>query len=331
MRCLFPVVVLFAGCGDNIPTVAFEDLESARREAECERLVRCGLFEDADTCTAYFRRGFDGDIQAAVRAGRVVYDADDAHTCHAAIATMSCDQTSADVRSILAYCDGVLRGTLAADAECAFDGECESGECDAASCVPDTCCFGGCLPSAASRIGEPCDADGHCDDDAYCGTDDICHALASTGVPCTLDSNCEPGLACIGATDLQAGACRALPLLGESCPYLRCAEIGAMCSGTQICVPVGRTGEACTNDAECSEFRSCDPVTRRCTDTPQLGTPCSGRCTGESWCARDGSSIGICAAPQEITAPCLSNDQCASLFCAEGEFFDTCAARAVCF
>jgi len=87
----------------------------------------------------------------------------------------------------------------------------------------------------------------------------------------------------------------------------------------------------CTTDAECSEFRSCDPMTSRCADTPSLGMPCGGRCAGEAWCALDGSSIGTCVAPQETAAPCLSNDQCASLFCEEGEFFDTCAERAICF
>jgi len=331
VRNLLVAAVLVTGCGDNIPTVAFDDVAAARREAECERLTRCGAFADTATCTAYFRPAFDLDLRAAIGAKRVRYDPADAHACHAALATMSCDQTAAEVRTALADCARVFTGSLAADAECAFDLECASGECDVGICIPNTCCYGRCLAEVEAALDEPCDADRHCIGDAYCGTDDVCHRLATTGMPCTLDSNCDAGLACIGATELQAGACRALPLLGEACPYLRCAEIGAVCSPAQICVPVGAAGAVCTTDAECSEFRSCDPMTSRCADTPSLGMPCGGRCAGEAWCALDGSSIGTCVAPQETAAPCLSNDQCASLFCEEGEFFDTCAERAICF
>ncbi|MBA3454252.1 MAG: hypothetical protein H0T42_14260 [Deltaproteobacteria bacterium] len=332
MRSLVAALVLVVGCGDNIPTVGFEAFAPARREAECQRLARCGVFTAVDDCTAYFRAPFDLDLRAAVAAGRVSYDPAAAHACHAAIGAMSCDQTSAEVRTVLAECaNEVFTGMLGAGAECAFDRECESGDCDAASCVPDTCCYGRCLAAVASAIDEPCDADQHCGDDAYCGTDHVCRELASTGMACALDSHCTAGLACIGATELQLGACRTLPLLGDACPYLRCAEVGAVCNPAQICVAVGIAGAPCTVDADCSEFRSCDPATSLCTDTPQLGMPCRGRCAGEAWCPLDGSSLGTCAAPQENTAPCFSNDQCASQFCAEGALFDTCAARAVCF
>ena len=331
MRCILAVAVLATGCGDNIPTVAFEDVATARREAECERLVRCGLFADTDTCTAYFRAPFDRGLRAAVQAGRVRYDAADAHACDAGLAAMSCDQTAADVRAAVVACTAVFTGTLADDAECAFDLECASGDCDARNCAPDMCCYGRCLPAVAAAIDEPCDSDRQCTGDAYCGTDDACHALASAGMTCTFDSNCDVGLACIGATDLQPGACRVLPHLGESCPYLRCAEIGAECSTAQLCVRAGLAGAACTADAECSEFRGCDPTTSRCVDTPALGMPCRGRCAGDAYCAFDGSSIGTCAVPQANGAPCASYDQCASQFCGEGEFFDLCADRAICF
>jgi len=323
--------MLATGCGDNIPTVAFDDVTPGRRAAECERLVRCGLFADADTCVAYFRPALEPELRSAVRVGRVHYDPVEAFACNAALAAMSCDQTALDVRETLAACARVLTGALPTDAECAFDLECASGECDAPNCGPDMCCYGACEATVVAEIDDSCDVDHHCVGGAFCGPDGSCLALATTGGSCALDSHCESGLACIGATELQLGACRALPLLGESCPYLRCAEIGAICNAAQLCVAVSPTDATCATDAECSEFRSCDPMTLRCTDAPRLGMPCRDRCAGEAYCARDGSTIGICAAPQEAGAPCLSFDQCASRFCAEGDIFDVCADRAVCF
>ncbi len=323
--------MLAAGCGDNIPTVAFDDVAAARRVAECERLTRCGLFADADSCIAFFRPTFEPEIRAAVRAGRVHYDPADAFACNVALAGMSCDQTAVDVRETLATCRRVLTGVLPTDAECAFDLECASGECDAPQCGPDMCCYGLCEATVVAAIDETCEVDRHCTRGAFCGSDGICRALGIAGSACALDTHCEPWLACVGATELQPGACRPLPLIGESCPYMRCAEIGALCNAAQICAALSVTGAACATDAECSEFRSCDPVTLRCVDTPYLGMPCLDRCAGGAYCARHGSTVGTCALPQENGAPCLSYDQCASGFCAESEFFDVCTDRAICF
>lgn len=328
---LVVVAVLATGCGDNIPTVAFENVAAERQAAECERLTRCGLFSDTGTCVAYFRPAFEPDVRAAVRVGRVHYDPVSAFACNVALAAMSCDQSAADVRETLATCGRVLTGVLPPDAECAFDLECASSECDAPPCGADTCCYGTCQPTVVAAVDEPCEIDRHCVGPAFCNTDGVCQPLASAGGACAIDTHCEPGLACVGATDLQPGACRVLPLIGESCPYLRCAEIGATCNDSQICVAVGATGATCATDAECSEFRSCDPMTLRCVDTPRVGMPCRERCAGEAYCARDGSPIGVCAPPQENGAPCLSFNECASRFCAEGETFDACGDRAVCF
>lgn len=331
MRCLLAAVVVVAGCGDNIPTVAFDEFESARRAAECERLVRCGLFADSGTCVAYFRPSGDADIRAAVNAGRMQYNAAAAYACNVAVASMSCDQTAGDVREAAAACEDIFTGALEVEDECAFDLECASGECDEPSCGTDTCCYGRCLTAVTSAVDEPCDVDRHCIGDAYCGADHVCDAWATTGDQCANDLQCEPGLACIGPSEFQPGTCRALPALGESCPYMRCAEINAICNAFQICVPLGAAGAACASNVECSEFRSCDPMTSRCIETPSLGMPCTVRCAGEAYCAVDGGSLGTCVVPQANGAPCASFDQCASRFCAEGQLFDVCAARPVCF
>lgn len=333
MRRLPLVAVLaLAACGDNLEGLTLDQLEAARRAAECERYVRCGLFDDEATCTATFRAQFDPALPAAVDAGKIRFDPLAAAQCNKDLAARGCDVTAADTRALPASCARVLVGTIPAGATCLDDRECATGDCDAPRCTPDACCPGGCVAFAApAAIGEACTARVGCVAGAACATDDTCHALAAMGDACRADGECAIGLACIGATELQAGNCRALPKLGESCPYQRCAEIGARCeAGT--CVAVGLAGDACTDDSACSEFYTCD-ATQHCARLPGLGEACTGRCAGEAYCDLDpsGSGAGTCRSPQPNAAPCSADDQCATQYCEEGPIFDQCAQPALCF
>ncbi len=327
MRHLLLATLALAACGDNLPGISLAELEASRHAAECERYVRCGLVTDEQTCTTFFRRELDPALVAMVDAGKLRYDPIAAAACNKQLAALSCDATTAEARAVPAVCKTVLIGTINAGATCLDDRECATGRCDAPRCAPDACCPGGCSSYAApAKLDELCDLEVGCVDGAFCGADKLCHALGAIGGACDADLHCAPGLACIGATDLQAGACRPLPKIGESCPYQRCAEIGARCAG-QSCVKVGITGDACTTDTDCSEFHLCDPASRRCTDTPTLGETCTGRCAGEAWC----EAAGMCRAPQPNAAPCTADDQCATQYCAEGPVFDACAQPAICF
>lgn len=330
MKRLVLVTLALAACGDNLPGITLDELETSRHAAECERYVRCGLFGDAAVCTTLFRREFDPALPAMVEAGKLRYDPIAAAACNEALAALSCDATTAEVRTVPAACEHVLIGTIATDVTCVDDRECATGRCDAARCAPDACCPGGCAAYAApATVGEMCDPEVGCVEGAFCGADKLCHALGGVSAPCDTDLHCEPRLACIGPTDLQPGACRPLPVLGEPCPYQRCAEIGALCD-RGICVKIGITGDPCSTDTDCSEFRECDPNTQRCVDLPTLGETCRGRCAGEAWCEIAGSA-GTCRAPQPNAAPCTADDQCATQYCAEGPVFDACAQPAVCF
>ena len=329
---LLAISLGLVACGDNTPGLTLGALESSRRAAECERYVRCGVFADAATCSAYFRKDIDPSLPAAVAAGKVQFDPLAAAACNDALAARSCDATTSEVRAVPEVCKAVLVGTIAAGATCLDDRECGTGRCDAPACAPDACCPGGCAPFVApAKLDAACTPEIGCVDGAFCGADKSCHALVVAGGDCDADAHCAAGLACIGPTDLQAGTCRALPRLGESCPYQRCAEIGARCDASQHCVPIGTDGATCTDDAECSEFYECDPASHRCTDQPGLGQPCTGRCAGEAYCDFSSGSTGVCHPPQPSAAPCLSDDQCASEYCAEGPIFDQCTPQAVCF
>lgn len=320
------VAVLVAGCGDNLAPLAFDDLAAARHAAECERLVRCGLFADQATCEATFRDRVDLDLAAAVRDGVVTYDGGKAEKCLAAIAQQSCDVTSREGRRLPPSCDAILTGTRAPGDACYFDTECASGACTETACPRDMCCAGTCAaPLARAPIGAACERSPDCVDQAFCGRDHLCHALAAMGEACDADADCGYGLACVGA-GLDPGACRPLPKLGEACPYLRCAELGARCDASGTCVAAG-AGAPCTSDAECSTYGQCDPAAHVCTAFPTVGLPCTGRCAGAAWCGPS----GLCEAPLENTRPCGSDLECATFYCEEGPTFDFCTDPPVCF
>jgi hypothetical protein len=327
LRWIALIVFLSIGCGDDAPAIALEDLHAEQVRARCDYLVRCGLFASGDTCTTFFRVPDERELVAAVAAGKVRYDGASAQACQTALAALSCDQSSREARVVPA-CGRVFTGTIRDGAACGFDAECVSGRCDEPPCPMDTCCAGTCLPTEQrGAIGASCETDAGCAIDTYCGKDKLCHAFARIGEPCARDSECDYGLGCIGASELMDGTCRAMPLLGERCPYLRCAEAGAFCDAAKTCVPVGLPGTPCTSAAECSSYGSCDLQTGRCVDTPTLGMRCEGFCAGEAWCEL---ASNTCVAPLENTAPCTSANQCASLFCNEGVAFDHCVDRPIC-
>lgn len=326
-RVLAVTAVVSAGCGDNGPSIALDDLYAESLRARCEHMVGCGLFATLDTCSAYFRIPNEAELHAAIAAGKIRYDGAKAHECYTAVAAVTCDATSREAR-VAPGCDEVFAGRVEDGDSCGFDEECGSGRCDLPTCQFDMCCPGTCLPTETrAALDEPCETDAGCAVDTFCGKDLRCHPLAKVGETCTRDAECDYHLGCIGATELQAGNCRAMPLLGERCSYLRCAEDGAYCDASKTCAPVGLPGAPCTSSAECSVFASCDLGTGLCIDTPTLGMPCVDSCAGESWCNLD---TGTCAAPLENTTPCTSDNQCESLFCDEGVAFDSCIDRPVC-
>jgi hypothetical protein len=323
------ILVLVSACGDNLVGVPLEELELARERARCDRLARCGLFADAAACTGFFRARPDPDLAAAISSGLVRYDGPSAARCLDALAAQSCEPASREARILPPVCTQMLEGTLPGSAPCALDAECVSGRCDVPAC-PELCCTGTCRsPRPTGEPGDPCELDRDCIVDTACGSDQLCHPLAGEGARCAEDADCDYLLGCIGPTELMPGNCRTLPRIGESCPYERCAELGAVCTVDRICARLALPGEPCASTADCSPAATCDPASSRCVTLPTLGMTCSGSCAGESWCDAGGSRT--CTAPRPDDQRCASDLECASLFCAEGPVFDACAARPLCF
>ena len=318
------VLVALTACGDNIGGITLEDYGEARRTAECERLTRCGLFSNIEACERFVLPNVDRDIVAAIDEDKIAYDGAAAKQCLAAIAAQSCDATSEDARIAPDACTRAFAGRLDEGDACALDAECASGACATPSC-PGECCMGTCLATIADAVvdGE-CHRDIDCAD-GFCGVDAHCHARIAAREMCTRDEECDFDLACIGATELEPGRCRDVPLVGEACPYMRCAEIGATCAGG-TCRAVGLAPTPCATSAECSPYGECNPA-GTCGELPVLGQPCTVSCSRDAWCDTD---AGSCAALLPDTSPCGAGNQCESLFCEEGPVFDACAEPTIC-
>lgn len=317
--------LLAGACGDDAPSgPAVEEFGALKRAADCERQVRCGLFSTADACIRATIDPVSRDIVAAVNEGLIKYNGAQADACIAALMVRSCNATSEQVR-LDGACARVFTGAVADGEACAYDAECISGTCNEPSCTRDMCCMGTCQPTYVdAAIDSACGRDADCVSGAFCGTDKLCHALGGVAAECRGDNECAFGLACIGATELQAGRCRDLPAIGEQCPYQRCAEIGATCKdGT--CVAYGAVGSPCTTFADCSPRGECAPD-GTCQELPQLGMPCTGECALGSWC-----NAGTCSPPREMMEQCNDDDECADRYCAIGPIFDYCDVLPVCF
>jgi hypothetical protein len=325
MRVLAVLVALTA-CGDDVAGIDLDDYGDARRTAECERLVRCGLFSTQDACERLLLPALDDDARAAIDAKKIAYSPAAAKECLSAISAQSCDATSTDVRTPLPACSDVATGLVKDGLACAFDSECISGSCSEPSCGINECCAGACLPTIrAAAVDGACHRDLDCAD-GFCGSDTRCHPRVAAREMCMRDEECDFDLACVGATDLEPGRCRDLPLIGEPCPYLRCAEIGATCVDG-ACAPHGLAGTACTTAADCSPFSECAP-SGTCAELAQLGEPCTTACARDAWCD---AAEGRCVALMPNGSPCEADDQCESLYCEEGPVFDACTERVICY
>ncbi len=317
-----------AGCAN--PTLPFEDLDDTALRSRCERFVRCGAVADQESCEAFFRKRVDRDLAAAVGAGKIRYDGELAKLCYDTLAAMTCDDSARTARIPPQSCARIFAGTLEVGASCELDRECTTNRCEpiAPPCGIGECCPGTCVDVVLAAIDEPCATTRDCAADTYCGQELVCRPLGVEDAPCLIDAQCDYGLVCDTAT--FPGACVVPGQLGEPCPDARCAEVGARCSAG-MCVATGLPGDPCTTTADCSSFAECDDATMRCIATPTVGDSCRSACAGEAWCDLTARPPGTCRVPGADGEPCKADNECISLYCAEGPIFDFCDPLAVCF
>lgn len=327
------LLVLVMAC-EHPASIAQVDLDAELQQARCAHLARCKMVSDEASCMALLRVVPDPSVAAAIAAHKIDYDGERARACVAATAAQSCDVTSREARIPPIACVEMYRGRVADGEPCSIDVECASGTCDLprAECPDTGCCVGTCRAARSGGAGDPCSTLRECRDGLVCGQDMQCRAPAAAGGVCHVDIECDDGLACVGGSGDIPGACRALPRVGEPCPYQRCAEENLRCDpDTHTCVPVGLRGDPCPRSTECTIHMECDATTQRCRDYPTLGMPCEGTCTGDSFCALGAGAAGTCVALLANNTPCDGDQQCASSLCEEGPVFRSCVDLHVCF
>jgi hypothetical protein len=326
MGCLvLAASLLAAACdddsGDPGSYVSISEYATTAKASWCSYLTRCGFFPDQASCTnaninipaqLYISPG----SLAAVRAGRLLYNGNNAKTCLDAYANATCDKTDESGRAPTLECYELFRGAVAADGECFSDAECVSGNCQILV-ADETCAAGKCVGDTPpppqftfGQVGEPCST-GTCDAGLYCDTATFkCATLHPAGDSCVTNADCAYGLGCAGSPR----TCKTLPAIGEPCPDFDCRDEGARC-GTTGCVAVGLPGTPCSSSADCSSYYTCDSTTKVCKRGPITGEACTlgnARCFDASFC--DSSTL-TCVPYRGTGEICSTSLQCASGEC----------------
>lgn len=323
-------LVLAAVAGCSSPSLELDQLDDAMFAAQCLRAVRCGLETSVEACRAYAVTPPPSSFPAARAAGHLEFDGDEARRCEDALAARPCDVTSRDARIVPDACKRVFAGRVADGDPCAFDEECTSGRCDQGVCPEGVCCIGACGETRTGGApGDACDRSSECTD-GFCDGDHTCHALAGNNASCQRDEECAYGLACVSPSPSLPGECKALPRLGEPCPYQRCTEIGTVCAANGLCVAVGLPGAPCTIAQDCSPYLLCDATQHVCIERPVLGMPCDAYCAGDAYCDFSTGGQATCTTLMPNGTPCDDSGTCASHNCKPGPVFDACADYPIC-
>jgi hypothetical protein len=324
MKRLVLAVLLLTACdddsGDPGSYVSITEYSTEGRASWCSYLTRCGFFPDQATCTSANisvppQLQMSPSTVAAVRAGRILYNGNNAKTCLDSYANATCDKTDEAGRAPTQACFELFRGAVDADGECFQDAECISGNCQT-QVADENCPVGKCVGNTPppeftlGQLGDLCST-GSCAAGLYCDNSTAeCAPLHPSGDPCVTNADCAYGLGCAGSPR----TCKALPAIGQPCPDYECRDEGARC-GTTGCVAVGLPGATCQSSSECSSYYTCDFSTSMCKRGPITGEACTSggsRCFDASFC--DSSTL-MCVPYRGTGEICSSSLQCASGEC----------------
>lgn len=325
MKRLVIAVLLLTACdddsGDPGSYVAITEYQTTAKASWCTYLTRCGFFPDEGSCTAanIAVPGYllmPPETVAAVKAGHLLYNGNNAKICLDAFANATCDKTDEAGRTPPLECSQLFRGAVDADGTCFQDAECISGNCQI-QVADQTCAMGKCVgntpvvPPALLQEGQSCISTSQCAPGLLCGTTTAkCEPLHAAGVTCNTNADCAYGLGCAGSP----ATCKTLPAIGEACPEYTCRDDGARCA-SNVCVKVGLPGDACASSTDCSSYYTCDFSTGKCKRGPILGEACTignQRCFDQSFC--DSSTLK-CVPYRNAGEICSTSQQCASSQC----------------
>ncbi len=230
------------------------------------------------------------DISEAVAAKRITYNASQAQDCltdlQALLDTSACNigsQIGNDTFFSRRSCETVLQGTLAEEAPCTMDDECQSGlECESSN--EEDICYGTCVPQPCNDAcsnnqyckegetreedecvkflakGESCVFSSECGAGLKCGAQSICEEeeedapiiLRDMGEVCDLGATswCKQGLTCVDFSfATERGVCGPPRNEGEECLFFEC-RIDLVCTQGTCTKPL-TNGGSCEVDSDC--------------------------------------------------------------------------------
>jgi hypothetical protein len=197
-----------------------------------------------------------GEVQAAVDAGRVTYNAGQSSACISAIQGSSCS-TFSFVNPEPAACQATLSGTVAVGGTCYDSIDCAGTTtyCNIASGCQGTC-------ANQIAIGQACQGGG-CVNGATC-FNQVCTAQA--------------------APPAQVGQ-------GQACGYIQAQQQTVACQAglacdlvTSLCASVINQGSACTpGHGLCEYFTACNPTGNTCQPWPSTAGATCGVATGQDY------------------------------------------------
>jgi hypothetical protein len=334
---------------------SYDEFVAQLPEFVCSHFMRCptpeadvllprALFHSIARCmdvvnqgNAISRRNFDP--RGAIKAGRIVFHADEAHGYLDSLAG-PCDSSGVEADPTAG---GAFEGTVAAGGSCIASVECETGHyCEHAE---------GACPGVCAKLrptGAACGRSAECES-SYCSAD-ICSKLtvapeAADGEPCGLQTGayatktpCARGLFCQGQ---PTGVCRkAIPADAPCAGPNDVCVLDHLCltdiDSTKRCRPIAvvQQGDRCTDETS-PDVRLCDAFSSLACDQGTCASFASGAEGGA--CVRtafgDSCAAGLRCAPATQTCErlgqagesCAASDECASGWCVSGS--GTCSAE----
>ena len=316
----------------------------------CGYAVRCELMSSVANCQRVAARG-GGDCgrheDAAVRDGRMAFDAGAAQRCHAALRdTVSCSNVAPEPS---ADCQGAQTGLVPTNGACYSDAECDrTAWCYLATC-PGTCqprkpagaqttattlsgmareCQDGLTrtdgtcqaivgPGGSCAPIPPATGTRTCVPTHYCGPGQICTARKAPGAACTVNE-CAVPYACV------AGTCGKAADIGAACSAQRPCKYDLFCDsavlwGDGVCSEPSSAGGPCRFPWDCQAGLYCSgtmalKVRGTCAAQKPTAETCGGVDPGE--CAAGNCINGRCAAYQTAGQACTTGTCGANLTCA---------------
>jgi hypothetical protein len=342
------MLILAYGCSDTSNgtshgLIARQELLAQFAAKICDHLAPCcqanGTAYDSTSC----RRQAEASLSTrnvAVSSAWADYDARAAQQCLDAYVSALPD-CSAEVDwaalplefpttmapAVKAACDLVLKGNLPAAARCKSSKECAQPPQGIAYCDLGIFASGTCavftVASPRAKAGGACA--GECSAMASSGLCSTCRPAGSGGVcygpPGDADN---PVISlCYGDDSLYCGfispsagsVCVPAGAIGQPCGNGRCVA-GAICSPTEICVPLSVIGEACFGTGTCVSGAFCDDgLCAAQRDVGPCGTVVAGgqvavdpnACTNNSFCD---VLTANCTPKKDDGAPCSQSDSC---------------------